>query len=233
MSGETAGINPEDLIVQKGPDRGRIKDLDLAQVGAEAEDKARTEKNKIGNRIKSFFGQDEAQPDTVANSAMRKEVVERAQARGENPYDAEKSFSNNLESKERLQKIARREITGTNTYPQGLVVQEGEDAGRIEEVELARVGAEAEDAARRKQAEVYERARKQKNPDVKEALNRVAEMYKPEPAGNVALHTEVLARGLQQETSEDSNYDARTDAEAFTENQVEKEEEGKSAREKK
>ena len=41
---EVASYKPEDLVEQEGPNKGNIKDIELARIGAEAEDKKRAQK---------------------------------------------------------------------------------------------------------------------------------------------------------------------------------------------
>jgi hypothetical protein len=79
---------PEDLIEQEGPNQGNIKDIELARIGAEAENESRSHKvrNKILGELVQIIPELEedgrhfpaVRGNNEGENAMRKEVERRA-----------------------------------------------------------------------------------------------------------------------------------------------------------
>lgn len=73
MGGEGPSINPKELVGQSGPDEGRIIDVELAHVGAKAENGYRDSGKGSGVGKDSF-----EDPDAAGEMAMADEVAVRA-----------------------------------------------------------------------------------------------------------------------------------------------------------
>lgn len=124
------GMNyvPEEVIQQEGPNKGAIKDLELARVGAEAEDKARNE-----NTMR-YYSKDveNAAMDRAGSVAIQEEVNKRAyEAQGVDKYDYDAVYA----AKSEAGRVQGQVMEQMGQHP--LNIPESERAAK--EAELAEV----------------------------------------------------------------------------------------------
>lgn len=77
MNGEIPpGINPKELVQQEGLNKGNIADMELAEIGAKAEDRQRDE---VNSRRSDGLSRGVMTGDNAGMDAMQDEVYERTQ----------------------------------------------------------------------------------------------------------------------------------------------------------